>query len=329
VTEDPVSGQRLSFTILKGKRGRLDRYIATRIPDFSRTKLTALIRDGLILVNGQRVKPSREVDKGDLIELTLPEIREIKVLPEDIPLEIIYEDEHMLAVNKPPDFVVHPGRGHWGGTLANALLGHCTTLSDTGGDVRPGIVHRLDKDTSGIILAAKTNLAHDGLGRQFEGRTIKKHYLALVEGVLMLDGDKIDCPIGPSKYDREKRAVRNLEHGGKEALTVYKVRQRFERFSFLELMPKTGRTHQIRVHLEKIGHPVLCDHDYGRRNMITRSEILGDKPTEDETPLLVRQALHAWKIKFEHPLTHEMMMLEAPLAHDISQTLVAMGGVGE
>ena len=301
---------------------RLDQYLAAALPDFSRTFLQRLIRDGHVLVNGQPEKPSYAIRRGDRIDVAIDLPEGPAVAGEDIPLDILYEDEHLLAINKPPDMVVHPAKGHQSGTLVNALVGYTQTLSSVYGELRAGIVHRLDRDTSGVILAVKTDAAHTALARQFEARTVEKHYVAVVEREPELDADLIDVPLGRSRHHPEAVAV--VRRGGKSARTIYRVQRRFRGFAQLDVELLTGRTHQIRVHLAHIGHPVVADGTYGTRHALYRSELLGEKPGEDEAPLIERQALHAHRIAIAHPATGERMEFTAPLPDDIRRLLAAL-----
>jgi len=311
------------FTIRRRVEGRrLDHYLAAALPEFSRTFLQQLIRQGSIRVNASPAKPSYSIRPGDRIDVTVELPEGPAVAPEDIPLDILYEDDHMLAVNKPPDMVVHPAKGHQGGTLVNALVGHTHALSSAYGELRAGIVHRLDRDTSGVILAAKSDTAHAALAKQFEARSVEKHYIAVVEGGPELDSDLIDAPLGRSRRNPEAAAV--LRRGGKSAQSIYRVRRRFRGFAELDVQPLTGRTHQIRVHLAHIRHPVVADGLYSGRHALYRSELLGRPPAEDEPPLIERQALHALRIAVEHPATGQRMEFAAPLPDDIVALLRAL-----
>lgn len=301
---------------------RLDHYLAAALADFSRTFIQRLIRDGNVLVNREPAKPSYTIRPGDRIEVTVELPSGPAVPPEHIPLDILYEDEHMLAVNKPPDMVVHPAKGHQSGTLVNALAGHTQTLSSSYGELRAGIVHRLDRDTSGVILCAKTDAAHSSLAKQFEARTVEKHYLAVVEREPELDGDLIDVPLGRSRRNPEAMAV--VREGGRAAKTIYRVQRRFRGFALLDVELLTGRTHQIRVHLAHIGHPVVADSLYGTRAALYSSELLGRQPADDEAPLIERQALHAHRIAIAHPATGARMEFTAPLPADIAALLAAL-----
>jgi 23S rRNA pseudouridine1911/1915/1917 synthase len=301
---------------------RLDQYLTAALPDFSRTFIQRLIREGRVTVNGAPTEPSYRIRRGDRIEVSADLPEGPAVAPEDIPLDILYEDSHLLAVNKPPDMVVHPAKGHQSGTLVNALVAHTQTLSSAYGELRAGIVHRLDRDTSGVILCAKTDAAHTALARQFEGRTVEKHYLAVVEGEPELDADLIDAPLGRSRRDPEAVAVRR--EGGKPARTIYRVQRRFRGFALLAVQLLTGRTHQIRVHLAHVGHPVVADALYSDRSALYRSDLLGRPPADDEPPLIERQALHAHRIAIAHPATGQRIEFTAPLPSDISVLLQAL-----
>jgi 23S rRNA pseudouridine1911/1915/1917 synthase len=317
-----LSSEPVELTVDATEAGhRLDAFLATHFPDYSRVHLRRVITAGGVTVDNRGGKPAYRLHAGQLVTVVLPEIPRQAPQPENIPLEILYEDEHVVVVNKPPSMVVHPARGHWSGTLASALQFHFgPTLSTTGGLSRPGIVHRLDRDTSGVILVARSDLAHSKLAKQFAARTIEKEYFALTAGCPRHDRDVIDCPIGFHPHVREKMAIRPADdEDSRPAQTFYEVQERFDGFGAVMLRPKTGRTHQIRVHLNHIGCPVLCDRQYGGRAQITRGEIR--RQPEDDFVLLDRQALHARRIKFMHPVSDEMMEIEAPLPADIMATL--------
>lgn len=331
---------------------RLDTYLTKRLKDYSRTLLQRFIKEGLIKVNNKPVKPSYVLHQGNLITLKIPYLIKPQMVPEAIPLDIIYEDTDIIVINKPPGMVVHPAAGHWAGTLVNALLAHCGILPSPKyyppkipfqkpkdiraaqkgeprqrrDDViyRPGIVHRLDKNTSGVILAAKTQRAFFSLTQQFQKREIAKQYLALVEGKVELDADVIEKPLDRHKKDKKKMAVQR-KGAGREAVSYYKVLERFRGFSLLAVSPQTGRTHQIRVHLVSIGHPIVADTPYGVRNRISLSDLVGgDIPEGKDQLLLTRQALHAHKISFTHPATSEKVSFTADLAQDLKALLEAL-----
>jgi len=252
---------------------------------------------------------------GHAVSIRLPELPVEGPRAENIPLEILYEDEHLAAVNKPPAMVVHPGRGHWKGTLTAALAWHFQQLSSIGGPARPGVVHRLDRDTSGVIVVAKTNQAHFALAGQFEERETEKEYLTIVVGNPDRDRDVIDAPIGVHPYQREKMAIRHHHETSKPSRTFYEVIERFPGFAIVRVLPHTGRTHQIRVHLAHIGFPVLCDRQYGGRCQITRGELTRDP--QDQEVLLQRHALHARRLVVFHPASGKPLEFVAPLPPDI------------
>ena len=305
---------------------RLDIYIHKRKPEYSRTLVQKLIKDGMITVNGHPSKPAYEINLGDKIVCDLPKLIQPHVVASDIPLEIVHEDEHLIAINKPPQFVVHPAAGHWDDTLVNALLHHCGVLPETDEIYKPGIVHRIDKDTSGVIIAAKTLRAHGELTKQFQDRVVQKSYRAIVEGEVAFDEDIIDKDMDRSKHDFEKMAV--VKKGtGKSAISYYRVLERFDGFTFVEVAPKTGRTHQIRVHMASIGHPCVADSAYGRRDALFLRDL---GATEDPLvpdplqPILMRQALHAFRIQFTHPGTGMTVDYSAPLAEDLETVLTLL-----
>ena len=298
---------------------RLDWYLAQQFPRYSRVHLRKVINAAAVTVDGKRVKASQQLKAGQRIELTLPDLPRTGPQPEKIPLEILYEDEHIAAINKPPGMVVHPAKGHWSGTLTSALAFHFEQLSTVGGSVRPGIVHRLDRDTSGVMVVAKQDRAHLHLARQFEQRTVEKEYFAIVAGVPDRDRDRIDAPIGSHPYQREKMAIRPGEGLGRTAQSFYEVVERFNGLATVRILPKTGRTHQIRVHLASIGYPVLCDRQYGGRSQITLGELKHDP--SGTAIALARQALHALRLQIDHPETGDRMEFEAPLADDLTRVL--------
>ncbi|MGC4004264.1 MAG: RluA family pseudouridine synthase [Pirellulales bacterium] len=261
-------GQNVEKTVPPEQSGiRLDAFLAEQFDQYSRVQLRKAIQSELVAVNGKTtpIKVAYRLQPGDLVRLTLPEMPTAGPKAENIPLEILYEDDVLAVVNKPPGMVVHPWRGHWSGTLTSALAYHFEQLSSHGGATRPGIVHRLDRDTSGAILVAKTDAAHMAMASQFEDRSIDKEYFAIIVGVPEMDQDLIDLPIGIHPYQREKMAIRRDHATSRDARTIYRVIERFQGFSALQVLPQTGRTHQIRVHLDTIGHPILCDKLYGGR----------------------------------------------------------------
>jgi 23S rRNA pseudouridine1911/1915/1917 synthase len=285
--------------------------------------LRRVITSGGVTVDGNGGKPAYRLRLGQHVRVVLPQIPHQAPRPENIPLDVLYLDDHLVVINKPAGMVVHPARGHWSGTLVSALQYHfAPALSATGGLTRPGIVHRLDRDTSGVILVARNDQAHAKLAAQFEARTIEKEYFALVSGCPDRDQDYIQRPIGIHPRQREKMAIRREESVSRPAQTFYEVLERFDGFAAVKLLPKTGRTHQLRVHLNHIGCPVLCDRQYGGRAEITRGEIRRDP--QDTLVLLTRQALHARRLKFIHPTTGQPLQLEAPLPPDIAAVLAEL-----
>ncbi len=301
---------------------RLDVHLAARLPDYSRTFIKRLMAEGAVTVNGATAKPSHTPRPGDRIVACIPLLLTGNVEPEDIPLDIIYEDDWLIVVNKPADMVVHPARGHRTGTLVNAVAWHCKQLSLRGGELRAGIVHRLDRDTTGVILLVKDERVHERIARQFEHRSVKKQYIAICEGVPELDGDVIDVPIGPHPRQVEKMAVRH--DVGRTARTRYAVVERLTGFAVVRCFPETGRTHQIRVHLLSVGHPIVCDSAYGRRDRIYPSDLTGGKSDPSQQPLLARQALHARRLSLHHPALDRDICFEAPVPDDMMALIEAL-----
>jgi 23S rRNA pseudouridine1911/1915/1917 synthase len=323
-----LDAKNLSFEVPADKDGlRIDLYLTLECDGYSRVFLRRVIAEGHVTVNGQSVKPAFKVHTGQHVTIALPPPPDDGPIPEDILLKVIWEDDHLVIVDKPPFMVVHPAKGHWHGTLTAALAHHFKTLSDVGGPTRPGIVHRLDRDTSGVIAIAKTNEAHFKLAAQFESRDIEKEYRCIVIGRIDHDRDWIRAPIGHHPYQREKMAIRDGHHSSRHAETFFEVIERFAGYSYLRVLPKTGRTHQIRVHLDHVGHPVLCDKLYAGHATVTKAHLLRKalqgKPltTDDQTVVMDRQALHAYRIKFDHPITRKAMEFTAPLPDDFERAL--------
>jgi 23S rRNA pseudouridine1911/1915/1917 synthase len=304
---------------------RLDQYLVHHFPDFSRTLIRKAIDAGSVVINGLPSKASHKLRTGDVLRIFLPRPPREEPTPEDIPLEVLYEDEFLALVNKPPDMVVHPAKGNWSGTLVNALAFHFSELSKAGGEYRPGIVHRLDRDTSGVILIAKEEQTHRDLAMLFEMRRIFKEYAAITAGVLDRDSDYIEAKIGRHPNDRIKMAVSDEEdEDAKDACSYYEVIERFKGYTFCRVQPKTGRTHQIRVHLASVGCPVLADKVYSGRDRFMLSDLVPNlDPTQDEL-LLSRQALHAFRLRFQHPRTKQWLETEAPLPAEFQTTLAAL-----
>jgi 23S rRNA pseudouridine1911/1915/1917 synthase len=303
---------------------RLDQYLAAAFSDFSRSVVQRVIDAGGVQVNDKSAKASYRVRQGDRIRIEKPEPTHPTPVAEDIPLDILYEDEYLAAINKPADMVVHPAKGHWSGTLVNALRFRFDQLSGVNGDYRAGIVHRLDRDTSGVILIAKEEQTHRDLSQLFEQRKIFKEYVALTAGVLDRDSDYIEGRIAHHPQDRVKMIVSDDEEDdGKDAVSYYEVIERFRGFSFCRIQPRTGRTHQIRVHLASIGCPVLADKVYGGRDRLYLSELVPGLDSEKDELLLSRQALHAHRLRLRHPRRGTLLELEAPLPMEFQKTLTA------
>ncbi len=314
-----------SFTAAPADAGRrLDVVLADRVPGFSRTLLKKSVNQGRVFVAGEPVKPSRKLAAGEEVRGEVDEIPETDGLePQEIPLRILHEDATILVVDKPPGLTVHPGVGRPDQTLANALAFHFEELSDVGGVQRPGIVHRLDRDTSGVMVVAKTNNAHFALSAQFQARETEKEYRALVEGGFSEDRVVVSRPIGRSSHDPTKMTTDALT--GKPAETTFEVLERFRGYTYLRCRPKTGRTHQIRVHLKSLGRPILCDPVYGRRKEFFRADLgLPVRDPADLLPLLSRHALHAFRLEFTHPLEGRRTAFEAPPPADILAVLAAL-----
>lgn len=370
---------RVTFKLQRDLDKRLDKYLTDRITFMSRSQLQRLIDEGGVTVNGRRPKASTKLRIGDEVEVVVPPPPVTEIQPENIPLEVMFEDDHLIVINKSPDIIVHPARSHNTGTLVHALAWHFRYNSASGGGLstvgkefaRPGVVHRLDRHTSGVMVAAKTDEAHWKLGRQFELRQTDKRYLAVVEGVIEADADVIEQPIGPSpskaKGQREKMVVRHDELG-RAALTIYRVRQRFggvagsseavrlpphlraelmgdagvgdarsvepgrkERgFTLVELELKTGRTHQIRVHLSHMGFPIVGDDLYGGHHSSAGmlDPALRRGAGGDEM-VIARQALHAAMLTFVHPITEQKMTFQAPLRRDMAELVRVLRGRGD
>jgi len=299
------------------KDRRVDKYLHGRLSNLSRHLIQDAIKAGNIKVNGQIVKPSFKVSPGDIIDVALLERPRKDILPEDIPLDIIYEDSEVIVLNKPADMIVHPARGNTHGTLVNALAFYSDQLSSGLGEFRPGIVHRLDKDTTGVMVVTRNDPAQWEIAKQFERRQVIKAYLAVVHGSPELTADRINVPLGIHPMIRERYAVR--PETGKEAITFYEIIEPFRGFSLLKLTPKTGRTHQIRVHLSYMKHPIVADEMYDGKLVYPWQ--LQDAEPAPEDPIISRCALHASTLEFKHPTAGEMMKFEAPLPQDMQNLL--------
>ncbi|MDD2390845.1 MAG: RluA family pseudouridine synthase [Desulfobacterales bacterium] len=299
---------------------RIDIVISSKILSCTRSYASKLISEGRFEVDGVTRKPGYHLKIGELITGILPDPEPLPLNPEPISLDIIYEDPHIIVLNKQPGIVVHPSPGHDSGTIVNAILYHCPDLEGIGGKLRPGIVHRLDKNTSGVLLIAKTSESHQNLSDQFKTRKIDKRYLAIVQDVVKDDAGEIRLPIGRHPTDRKKMST--VSRSAREALTFWKVKERFRDATLLELTIKTGRTHQIRVHCAAINHPVLGDPVYGRQKTGRYVKINGTKT--DIRQIIHRQMLHARTLVLNHPVTNQSMSFEAPIPEDIQQVLSAL-----
>ena len=305
---------------------RLDAFLASQFSRYSRVQLRRAITAGGVTVDGAQVKAAYHLRTGQRVVIVLPELPSEGPQPENIPLDVLYEDDALVAINKPPRMVVHPAKGHWSGTLAAGLAYRFAQLSTAGGPTRPGIVHRLDRDTSGVIVVAKSDPVHYALSKQFEKRTVRKEYFAIVVGNPDRNADTIDRPIGVHPHHREKMAILSGHSTSRDARTFYQVLERFGRFAAVKVLPKTGRTHQIRVHLAHARYPVLCDPLYGGRNEITRGNLRGDR--NDDTVVLDRMALHARRIVLRHPVSDDELTIEAPLPADLQGVLDELRALG-
>lgn len=287
---------------------RIDRYLAEELSDLSRSRIQQLIEQGKVQVNG-KVCTSKKINLkvGDRITLEIPEAQPLELTPQDIPLDILYEDDQLLILNKPAGLVVHPAPGHPNGTLVNALLAHCPNLPGIGGVQRPGIVHRLDKDTTGAIAIAKTDIAYQHLQAQLQAKTARREYLGVVYGAPKTESGMIDLPIGRHPQDRKKMSIVPVEEGGRSAITHWRVKERLGNYTLIHFQLETGRTHQIRVHTTKMGHPIVGDPVYGSGRSVGVN--------------LPGQALHAWKLKVQHPISGDSIEVTAQLPQTFNTLL--------
>jgi 23S rRNA pseudouridine1911/1915/1917 synthase len=313
------------FTILIDEsehNRRLDAVVAAHLPDCSRSLAANLIGNHKILVDNQPKKPGYRVKSGEQILGRIPAPEPVDYKPEPIPLDILYQDRHIVVLNKPAGLVVHPAPGHASGTLVNALLHHCPDLGGIGGEIRPGIVHRLDKDTSGAMVVAKNAAALEALAKQFKDRTVRKTYLALVYGELKKDAGTIDLPIGRHPVHRKQMSTTTRK--GRPAQTVWQVREQFPGIALLELTLKTGRTHQIRVHCAAMGHPIVGDQVYRSRKWLKDMDRLFSGESFSmaaQLKAIPRQMLHAWRLRLTHPSTGEIMTFESPIPADMDTVI--------
>ena len=317
-----ISGHAFTLTAGKADHGkRLDLFLTEHLPDTSRAQIQRYIRDGFVLLNAAQVKGGAKVREEDRISGQIPAPTASEVTPEELPIQFVYEDEHIVVVNKPPGMVVHPAGKVTSGTLVNALLFHVRDLQGVGGVLRPGIVHRLDKGTSGVMVVAKNDLAHEALVRQFKGREVKKIYLALVYGRVEGEAGAVTAPMGRHPTDRKRFSLRTRQP--KEALTQWQVKERFEGITFVQVSPKTGRTHQIRVHMSSIGHPLVGDPLYAKERRLAQIEA---PHLRARIKALGRQALHASLLAFRHPTTGKPVEFTAPMPDDMNEILEALRG---
>jgi 23S rRNA pseudouridine1911/1915/1917 synthase len=323
---DSDEAQHVSFCIRRRLPGRrLDKYLHSRFPRLSRTLIQRLIKQGVVTVNKKPTKASYEPDAGDRLDVVIPPPEPYDVIREEMPLDIIYEDDHLLALNKQKGIIVHPSKGTQRGTLANGLAFYASSLSAGEDPFRPGIVHRLDKNTTGVMLVAKTDEAHWRLSLQFERRTIQKTYLGVVEGGPELDRDVINAPlmVHPTIKDRyivPGAHVKLLSKLAKQAVTEYEVAERYRGYSLMHLHPHTGRTHQLRVHMSFIGHPFAGD-TYYHGHHVSEFHLTG---AGSDAPLTSQQALHAFRIEFKHPITEEMTLIEAPPPPELARLIALL-----
>jgi 23S rRNA pseudouridine1911/1915/1917 synthase len=325
--DDPQeTGTLLEFNH-SGDKIRLDLFLCSQLPGRSRSFIQKLVDDDCIelvsAVSSLDVKSSTTVQDGAVVRVRIPPPRKSTIDPEDIPLRILHEDDDLAVIDKAPGIIVHPSPHQLTGTLVNSLLFHLNNLSGIGGEERPGIVHRLDRFTSGVMVIAKNDLAHQKLSTQFKERTIKKTYLAILRGEWTALEGCINLPIGRSYYNRKRMMVRT-DGQGRESITYYRVVEGFDGYAFVEVKPRTGRTHQIRVHMAKIRMPVACDMLYGREKEMFVTTLTRRSRPNDESPIIVRQALHASRIEFAHPRTGETLGFTAPFPVDMSDLLDAL-----
>jgi len=310
------------FVVAPDESGlRLDAFVSRRLVQYSRSQTAMWIRNGHTLSDGLQRKPSYKVKPGEIVRGLFPQIVETDLIAEDIPINILYEDHAIIVVNKPAGLVVHPAAGHPSGTLVNGLLYHCPDIEGIGGEKRPGIVHRLDKDTSGVLVAAKNGQAHEHLARQFKERTLEKHYLALVAGSPEKTSGTVDLPVGRHPTERKKMSVSSP--GGRNARTLWRVKERFGAAALLDIELKTGRTHQIRVHCRAMGHAIIGDPVYGPTKHF--KQMANGKP-ELRTAIRAakRQMLHAVRLRIQHPTQFNIMTFEAPVPEDMLSVLSAL-----
>ena len=329
MSSDELSADPIELVVDESQAGaRLDWFLAQQFSAYSRVLLRKVINAAGVTVDGKRVKAAHHLRAGERVSIVMPALEREGPQPENIPLDVLYEDEVLAVINKPPNMVVHPARGNWTSTLVNALAFRFQNqLSTANGNYRLGIVHRLDRDTSGAILIAKDDKAHSKLSMQFEKRTVFKEYVALVVGELDRDSDYVEVSLKQHPHEREKQAVAAADDpDGKPACSYYEVLERFRGYTLVKVQPRTGRTHQIRVHLAHVGCPVLADKLYGRTAHFRKVDLVPGIPREGDTDTvyLNRQALHAFRLRFKHPVKETWLEIEAPLPADMSSALEAL-----
>lgn len=303
---------------------RIDLFLTQSCDGYSRSFLRQAVQNDGAEVDGRIVRPSFRLAVGQRVRFRVPAMPTDDTVPENIPLDVLFEDDGLVVINKPAGMVVHPARGHWSGTLTSALAYRFQSLSDVGGPTRPGIVHRLDRDTSGVMVIAKTNAVHVHLGEQFHDRKVHKEYFAIAGNPVDRDRDVIEAPIGRHPYQRDKMAIREGHETSRPASTFYEVISRHGRFTQVRLQPKTGRTHQLRVHLAHLGSPIICDRLYAGHREISESELLGESRKPDEPAILERQALHARLLTLTNPQTGKEMTFEAPLPQELLRVIAIL-----
>jgi len=305
---------------------RIDLFLTQSCDGYSRSFIRQAVQNEAAQVDGRVVRPSLKLKVGQRVRFRVPPMPTDDTVPENIPLDVVFEDDGMVVINKPAGMVVHPARGHWSGTLTSALAYRFQSLSDVGGPTRPGIVHRLDRDTSGVIVVAKTNAVHLHLGEQFHDRKVSKEYFAITGSPVDRDRDLIEAALGRHPYQRDKMAVREGHETSKAASTYFEVISRHGRFAQVRLKPKTGRTHQLRVHMAHIGSPIICDRLYAGHREISESELLGNSRKPDEPAILERQALHARRLTLTNPQTGKEVTFEAPLPEELQRVIALLNG---
>lgn len=322
---DDLSDQDTTLTVEARAHGwRVDHYLSRVFPNHSRGLFQRAIAQQTVLVNGLPVKASRRLRVNDRIRFTLPKEPDSGIVPENIPIEIVYEDDAIAVINKAANLVTHPGKSNFTGTLAAAVQYHFDQLSDVAGQLRPGIVHRLDRDTTGVIVIAKDNTIHNRLTRQFERREVKKEYRAIIRGSIDREADYIRTHVKVHPKVREKMIVCTPDEKSREAVTFFRILERYRGYTVVQLLPETGRTHQLRVHMQHLRTPIVADKLYAGHDRLYLSELTGDEPAPEEQPLISRQALHAFRLSLRHPVTDAIMEFEAPIPHDMQQTMEAL-----